>query len=92
MLNRQKRILVTGPSSSGKSELAEILATTTNKSVTYIATAKAEGNDREWQARILKHQQRRPSNWQTITAPLDLSSSIEQATASECLLIDSLGT
>lgn len=92
MLNRHERILVTGPSSSGKSEFAEILATKTNKSVTYIATAKAESNDREWQARILKHQQRRPSNWQTIAAAIDLSSFIDQATASECLLIDSLGT
>lgn len=100
MFDRQKIILVTGASSSGKSELAEILAQQSQKSVTYIATATTDDRDypsgtlrdREWQAKILKHQQRRPTNWSTITANTDLSSYLKQAQISDCLLIDSLGT
>ncbi|HEY9767589.1 MAG TPA: bifunctional adenosylcobinamide kinase/adenosylcobinamide-phosphate guanylyltransferase [Coleofasciculaceae cyanobacterium] len=92
MSNTQKIILITGPSSSGKSEFAETLAAKTHKSVIYIATAKTDDRDREWQARIIRHQQRRPSHWRTVTAAEDLSLYIEQAVATECLLIDSLGT
>lgn len=87
-----KTILVTGPSRSGKSELAEILAEKTQKSVIYIATAQIDENDHEWQTRILQHQQRRPPSWKTSTASTDLSSYLKQAFNSECLLIDSLGT
>ena len=92
MLNIKKIILVTGASRSGKSEFAEMLAAKTNKSVIYVATAKIEPTDREWQARITKHQLRRPQNWQTLIVSEQLSSSIEKALQSECLLIDSLGT
>ena len=91
-LDLGKTILVTGASSSGKSEFAEMLATKTNKSVIYLATAKVDPSDREWQAKIIKHQQRRPKDWQTLAASEELSLCIEQAAESECLLIDSLGT
>ena len=90
--SKKKIILITGPTSSGKSEFAEILAAKTDLAVVYIATAKVAENDREWQARIIKHQQRRPANWQTINAALNLSSCLDQGTTEECLLIDSLGT
>jgi len=92
MSHSHKTILITGASSSGKSEFAEILAQQTQKSVTYIATAKVDDRDREWQARILKHQQRRPVNWDTINVNTDLSSYLKQASETDCLLIDSLGT
>lgn len=85
-------ILVTGAARSGKSEWAEKLATKTNRAVVYVATALAAPEDREWQARILKHQQRRPNYWQTLSVPYELAATIATATASECLLIDSLGT
>ncbi|MGB5633038.1 MAG: bifunctional adenosylcobinamide kinase/adenosylcobinamide-phosphate guanylyltransferase [Waterburya sp.] len=88
----QKIILITGPTSSGKSEFAEILAVKTNQAVVYVPTAKVDENDREWQDRITKHQQRRPSSWRTLVAVIDLSSCLEQASPWECLLIDSLGT
>lgn len=87
-----KKILITGASSSGKSEFAETLAVKTLKSVFYVATAKVSRTDPEWQARIQKHQSRRPKSWRTLTAVKDLSACLEEATASECLLIDSLGT
>ena len=92
-LNTEKIILVTGASRSGKSEFAEMLAKKTHCSIVYIATAKADQTDREWQNRILKHQQRRPKTWQSATiCDEKLSSYIYQASASDCLLIDSLGT
>ena len=49
-------------------------------------------DDPEWQARIKAHQERRPQQWQTIQAPIDLVQVIESQPASVCLLIDSLGT
>lgn len=92
-LNTKKIVLVTGGARSGKSEFAEILAVKTSRPVVYLATAIINPNDLEWQARIAKHQQRRPANWQTVTrSDAKLSLYIAQATASQCLLIDSLGT
>jgi adenosylcobinamide kinase/adenosylcobinamide-phosphate guanylyltransferase len=87
-----KIILITGAARSGKSEWAEKLASKTSLSVIYIATATIESNDLEWQAKIAKHQQRRPKNWQTKVASQDLANMIKKAATSECLLIDSLGT
>ncbi|NJO40367.1 MAG: bifunctional adenosylcobinamide kinase/adenosylcobinamide-phosphate guanylyltransferase [Cyanobacteria bacterium CRU_2_1] len=85
-------ILVTGSARSGKSEWAETLAARSGKSVTYVATAHVDPSDREWQSRILQHQQRRPANWKTLSVPIDLSAIIQSASSSDCLLIDSLGT
>ena len=85
-------ILITGPASSGKSEFAEILAVKTKGAVVYVATAKVDEKDDEWQAKIIKHQQRRPSSWRTLVATIDLYSCVSQAAVGECLLIDSLGT
>ncbi|WP_416674667.1 bifunctional adenosylcobinamide kinase/adenosylcobinamide-phosphate guanylyltransferase [Egbenema bharatensis] len=85
-------ILVTGPARSGKSEWAERLALQSNHTVTYVATAQVNPDDAEWQARIAQHQRRRPPDWQTIAAPVDLLTPLQAATASDCLLIDSLGT
>jgi adenosylcobinamide kinase / adenosylcobinamide-phosphate guanylyltransferase len=90
--SRQQPILVTGAARSGKSEWAETLAMQTNKSVTYIATATIDPTDLEWQARIDRHQQRRPATWQTSMAVADLAKRIDSATAEDCLLVDSLGT
>ena len=88
----EKTILITGASSSGKSEFAEMLARKSNKSVSYLATAKIDLSDQEWQNKIRKHQHRRPSNWNTLVVHGDLSEYIAKAAAEECLLIDSLGT
>ena len=85
-------ILVTGPARSGKSEWAEQLAMQSGKSVFYVATASLRPDDLEWQARIEQHQRRRPASWKTLSVPIELAMTIRAATASECLLIDSLGT
>ncbi len=88
----QQLILVTGAARCGKSEWAETLARQSGKAVSYIATATIDPSDREWQARILRHQQRRPATWQTVAAIEDLSPTISQFQSSDCLLIDSIGT
>ena len=85
-------LLVTGAARSGKSEWAERLAARSGKSVVYVATAQIDSDDLEWQARILQHQSRRPADWKTLIVPIDLAVTLQQATASECLLVDSLGT
>jgi adenosylcobinamide kinase / adenosylcobinamide-phosphate guanylyltransferase len=90
--SRQQLILVTGAARSGKSEWAETLAMQTNKSVTYIATATIDPTDLEWQARIDRHQQRRPATWHTSMAVEALASTIDSAQVADCLLVDSLGT
>ncbi len=90
--NARQIILVTGAARSGKSEWAEMLAKQTEKVVIYIATASINSSDREWQAKIARHQQRRPSHWQTLSLPTEIVPTITKASASHCLLIDSLGT
>lgn len=93
MTNNYSVILVTGPSRSGKSEWAEILATRTGKQVIYVATAKTDPDDQEWLARIAKHQQRRSSEWTTLLVPIALPETIRAYSEQNCcLLIDSLGT
>jgi adenosylcobinamide kinase / adenosylcobinamide-phosphate guanylyltransferase len=88
----QQLILVTGAARCGKSEWAETLAISSGKAVTYIATATVDPTDIEWQARIDRHQQRRPATWQTIATVTDLAQQIDRAEPTQCLLIDSLGT
>jgi adenosylcobinamide kinase/adenosylcobinamide-phosphate guanylyltransferase len=86
-------ILVTGPSRSGKSEWAEMLAMQTGKQVIYVATALSDPEDVEWQARIDRHQQRRPDEWMTLLVPVELAATIQGYCDSNCcLLVDSLGT
>ncbi|WP_373545060.1 bifunctional adenosylcobinamide kinase/adenosylcobinamide-phosphate guanylyltransferase [Chamaesiphon sp.] len=91
-MEQRQLILVTGAARCGKSEWAETLAHQSNKAVTYIATATIDPTDPEWQARIALHQQRRPATWQTTSAIEDLATIIHQAPASDCLLVDSVGT
>lgn len=85
-------ILVTGAARCGKSEWAETLAARSGKNVTYVATAIVDSQDKEWAQRIYRHQQRRPTHWHHIDAIAELANIIWQATDTDCLLVDSLGT
>lgn len=86
-------VLVTGAARSGKSEFAERLAEQHKGIVTYIATARRNSQDRDWQARIERHRQRRPNHWQLQEVPLAISACLEQSNHPQtCLLLDSLGT
>ncbi len=84
--------LVTGPTRSGKSDWAETLATQSQKTVLYIATAQLNPKDAEWQARIQAHRDRRPPDWLIQEVPQDLATAITQAPPHHCILVDSLGT
>lgn len=85
-------VLVIGPARSGKSEWAEHLVTTSPQPVFYLATAQADPEDAEWQARIERHRQRRPASWQTLTVPQHLTQSLGQIPPPAWVLVDSLGT
>ncbi|HEB26846.1 MAG TPA: bifunctional adenosylcobinamide kinase/adenosylcobinamide-phosphate guanylyltransferase, partial [Porticoccus sp.] len=83
--------LILGGARSGKSSLAEQLAKNSGKSVIYIATTNTVYNDDEMHSRIQHHQQRRPSDWQTVETPLQLAKQLVQlASPGHCLLIDCL--
>jgi adenosylcobinamide kinase/adenosylcobinamide-phosphate guanylyltransferase len=79
--------LVLGGARSGKSAHAEGLLTASD--VTYVATARADPTDAEWQARIAAHVARRPPTWRTIE-PTDLAKFLP--TADTPTLVDDVAT
>ena len=83
-------ITVSGPTKSGKSQLAEFLISE-KEFITYIATSKPRLNDPEWQRRIKTHKLRRPKSWNLIEHPQDICIAIESLGDNESILIDSLG-
>jgi len=87
-----QRILVLGPTKSGKSEWAEQLALQSGRPVVYVATSQVAPEDVEWQARIEAHRRRRARTWRTLEVPIALAATLAQATPTDCWLIDSLGT
>lgn len=81
--------LILGGARSGKSRLAERLATESALPVTYIATSQPL--DGELNERVALHRQRRPTHWQLIEEPLELARVLrENAAADACLLVDCL--
>ncbi|VEF10051.1 bifunctional adenosylcobalamin biosynthesis protein CobP [Pseudomonas fluorescens] len=81
--------LILGGARSGKSRLAEKLASESNLSVTYIATSQAL--DGEMSDRVAQHRARRPAEWALIEEPLELARVLrESARAERCLLVDCL--
>ena len=81
--------LIRGGARSGKSRLAERLATQSGLAVTYIATSQAL--DGEMSARIQHHRQRRPADWGLVEEPLELARALrDNAAPGRCLLVDCL--
>ncbi len=74
--NYKGLISITGPTRSGKSQLAEFLITEQDP-VTYIATSKPRPNDPEWKKRIELHRKRRPNSWTLIEHPKDICKAIQ---------------
>ena len=68
--------LVLGGARSGKSRHAEALVEAMPPPWRYIATA--EPLDEEMRVRIEAHKARRGTEWQTVEAPLDLASALEE--------------
>ena len=81
-------ILILGGARSGKSRLAEQLASEKTP-VALVATATCEPDDAEMADRIARHRLRRPADWATIESPRELERVIAGA-ASTCgaILID----
>mgnify|MGYP001281485956 FL=1 len=88
--NYKGLISITGPTRSGKSQLAEFLIKE-QQYVTYIATSKPRPNDPDWQKRIDIHRKRRPDSWSLIEHPSDLCKTIQSISGNESILLDSLG-
>ncbi|QAX84158.1 bifunctional adenosylcobinamide kinase/adenosylcobinamide-phosphate guanylyltransferase [Pseudomonas sp. DTU12.3] len=81
--------LILGGARSGKSRLAEKLASDSNLAVTYIATSQPL--DGEMSDRVAHHRARRPAEWTLIEEPLELARVLrENASAERCLLVDCL--
>lgn len=85
-------VVVTGPTRSGKSEWAETLAHQIGKAVIYVATSAVDPTDQDWQRRVDRHRQRRPASWQLWEVPHALAAALLAGEATDCLLVDSLGT
>ena len=87
-----KLTLVLGGVRSGKSAYAETLAAQAGAPVLYLATGQA--TDAEMADRIRRHQERRPSHWQTLEEPLQpftaLESALSTANPPAVVLLDSL--
>lgn len=80
-------IVILGGARSGKSAFAERLATSSRRSVAFIATATA--SDDEMRERIARHRASRPKNWHTIEEPLDLIRAVRRAgELADVLLLD----
>lgn len=80
---------IIGGARSGKSAYAEKLASAGGLSVSVIVTAEAL--DDEMALRIRRHQNDRPSDWQTVEAPLHLADALAAAAAPDkCVIVDCL--
>lgn len=86
-------ILVLGGTRSGKSEVAERIAAGVGGAVTYLATGSTDGSAgaSDLNARIARHQQRRPSDWTTVECGAGLAAAL-RARPGGTVLVDSLGT
>ncbi|SFU91660.1 MULTISPECIES: bifunctional adenosylcobinamide kinase/adenosylcobinamide-phosphate guanylyltransferase [Pseudomonas] len=81
--------LILGGARSGKSRLAERLASDSALPVIYIATSQPL--DGEMNARVALHRQRRPDDWGLIEEPVELARVLrENAAVGQCLLVDCL--
>jgi adenosyl cobinamide kinase/adenosyl cobinamide phosphate guanylyltransferase len=84
--------LVLGGARSGKSEWAERLVATLRPPITYLATARTDGDshDPDLEARIAAHRRRRPASWATVESGADLVGVL--AGVEGTVLVDALGT
>ncbi|NWA86515.1 bifunctional adenosylcobinamide kinase/adenosylcobinamide-phosphate guanylyltransferase [Pseudomonas sp. D2002] len=81
--------LILGGARSGKSRLAERLASESGLDVIYIATSQPL--DGEMNERVALHRQRRPGHWGLVEEPVELARVLrENASAERCLLVDCL--
>ncbi|QGG46894.1 bifunctional adenosylcobinamide kinase/adenosylcobinamide-phosphate guanylyltransferase [Heliorestis convoluta] len=91
-VGQSELVLITGGARSGKSSLAEKLASqvaSSEEKVLYIATAQVY--DQEMSQRVALHQQRRPEGWITVEEPTELEDALYRWNqADQVILIDCL--
>ena len=80
---------VLGGSRSGKSRRAESLANASGQSVVHIATYAADPADEEMRQRVRRHQDQRPSDWETVENRFDLDNVVRE-TKDVLFLLDCL--
>lgn len=80
--------LVLGGARSGKSAVAERLASRCDPPVTYVATLQV-GDDVDLSRRVAAHRARRPASWRTVEAGDDLAATMRALPGT--VLLDSLG-
>jgi adenosyl cobinamide kinase/adenosyl cobinamide phosphate guanylyltransferase len=81
-------VLLLGGARSGKSAMAVRLASDSQASVTFIATASA--GDEEMAERIRRHREARAVDWKTVEAPIDVLGPIGTTAAGDFIVIDCL--
>ncbi|MDD4237149.1 MAG: bifunctional adenosylcobinamide kinase/adenosylcobinamide-phosphate guanylyltransferase [Desulfotomaculaceae bacterium] len=81
-----KLILVLGGARSGKSELAEKIASQLGGPVKYIATATVQ--DLEMAERVTLHQGRRPASWLTVEEPTNILEVLKRGQRGDVYLLD----
>ena len=79
--------LLLGGARSGKSDLAVRLAIASGRPVTFVATARADG-DGDLATRIERHRAERPREWATIEAPVDVPTAIRRLDPEQVLVLD----
>lgn len=83
------KTLILGGVRSGKSRMAETIATRSGLPVTLIATATAQ--DDEMRARIAAHRARRSPDWIVIEEPVSLATTLAAQTGpGRCVIVDCL--
>ncbi|WP_307828367.1 bifunctional adenosylcobinamide kinase/adenosylcobinamide-phosphate guanylyltransferase [Antrihabitans sp. YC2-6] len=87
--DRPLRTLVLGGARSGKSAHAEQLASVAGSAVRYIATARVDAADHDFQRRIAAHRARRPSTW-SVVEDTDLAAALRAVDSPT--LVDDIGT
>lgn len=81
---------ISGGARSGKSTFAENYALKHKNARPLIYIATAERTDREMEERISRHQDERDVSWQTIEAPIDITSSLHKLQQHQIVLVDCL--
>jgi adenosylcobinamide kinase/adenosylcobinamide-phosphate guanylyltransferase len=89
--NKKVKQLILGGARSGKSTLAERLASGLTEDVVYIATAVRMADDLEMAERINIHRERRPASWRLVEEPLELATAIQaHQRMGGCIIVDCL--
>jgi adenosylcobinamide kinase/adenosylcobinamide-phosphate guanylyltransferase len=69
-------ILIIGGARAGKSRFAQKLAAESGGRVLFVATAEAK--DEDMQRRIEEHKRNRPSGWETLEVPVEVSKAVRE--------------